>query len=83
LGSQRRDLAGGEFILAVTVPQPRAGLRLASYKVSKRIDQDISAVCAAFAPSCRPNCAIWKKKTLPILNVAFCNWNVWNISRFP
>jgi xanthine dehydrogenase iron-sulfur cluster and FAD-binding subunit A len=31
------------------VPPPRAGNGSASYKVSKRIEQDISAVCAAFA----------------------------------
>jgi xanthine dehydrogenase small subunit len=49
LGYQRKDLARGEFVVSVTVPAPRAGQRLASYKLSKRIDQDISAVCAAFA----------------------------------
>jgi len=49
LGYQRKDLARGEFVASVTVPAPRAGQRLASYKLSKRIDQDISAVCAAFA----------------------------------
>jgi xanthine dehydrogenase small subunit len=49
LGYQRKDLAPGEFIVSVRVPPPRAELRLASYKLSKRIDQDISAVCAAFA----------------------------------
>jgi xanthine dehydrogenase small subunit len=48
LGYQRKDLAGGEFIVSVRVPAPRAGQRLASYKLSKRYDQDISAVCAAF-----------------------------------
>jgi xanthine dehydrogenase small subunit len=49
LGYQRKDLARGEFVVSVSVPAPRAGQRLASYKLSKRIDQDISAVCAAFA----------------------------------
>jgi xanthine dehydrogenase small subunit len=49
LGYQHKDLARGEFVVSVTVPAPRAGQRLASYKLSKRIDQDISAVCAAFA----------------------------------
>jgi xanthine dehydrogenase small subunit len=48
LGYQRKDLASGEFITAVIVPAPHAGRRVASYKVSKRFDQDISAVCAAF-----------------------------------
>ena len=49
LGYQRKDLAPGEFIVSVRVPQPRAGEWVASYKVSKRYDQDISSVCAAFA----------------------------------
>jgi xanthine dehydrogenase small subunit len=49
LGYQRKDLSAGEFIVSVSVPAPRPGLRLASYKLSKRYDQDISAVCAAFA----------------------------------
>ncbi len=48
LGYQRKDLASGEFIVAVTVPAAKVGQRLASYKLSKRFDQDISALCAAF-----------------------------------
>ena len=31
------------------MPLPRLGVQLAAYKVSKRFDQDISAVCGAFA----------------------------------
>jgi xanthine dehydrogenase small subunit len=38
----------GEFIRSVRVPKLAAGARFAAYKVSKRLDQDISAVCAAF-----------------------------------
>jgi xanthine dehydrogenase small subunit len=49
LGYQKKDLAHGEFVVAVRVPAAQPGLRVASYKVSKRIDQDISAVCGAFA----------------------------------
>ena len=49
LDYMKKDLAHGEFVVAVTIPAPRKNLRLASYKLSKRIDQDISAVCAAFA----------------------------------
>jgi xanthine dehydrogenase small subunit len=49
LGYQRKDLAPGEFIVSVSVPKAREGLLLGSYKVSKRIDQDISAVCVAIA----------------------------------
>ncbi|OEC36400.1 xanthine dehydrogenase small subunit [Pseudomonas cuatrocienegasensis] len=37
-----------EFIEAIHVPRPRAGQSLRAYKVSKRLDDDISAVCAAF-----------------------------------
>lgn len=39
----------GEFVEAVRVPLPRAGVRFRTYKLAKRFDQDISAVCAAFA----------------------------------
>jgi xanthine dehydrogenase small subunit len=49
LGYQKKDLRPGEFVAAVRVPLPRAGLHLRTYKLSKRFDQDISAVCAAFA----------------------------------
>jgi xanthine dehydrogenase small subunit len=48
-GYQRKDLEFGEFIVSVRVPRPSPGQWVASYKVSKRFDQDISAVCAAFA----------------------------------
>ena len=49
LAYQKTALAPGEFLERVRVPRRRRGLRLASYKISKRFDQDISAVCAAFA----------------------------------
>jgi len=49
LDYMKKDLARGEFVVAVTIPAAGKSLRLASYKLSKRIDQDISAVCAAFA----------------------------------
>jgi xanthine dehydrogenase small subunit len=49
LGYQRKDLEPGEFIVSVLVPPPRKEEFVAAYKVSKRFDQDISAVCAAFA----------------------------------
>jgi len=42
----RQDRAPGEFVEAVTVP--RQPDRLRCYKLSKRFDQDISAVCGAF-----------------------------------
>ena len=49
LGYQQKDLQPGEFVQGLRVPLPRAGLRLRTYKLAKRFDQDISAVCAAFA----------------------------------
>ncbi|CAN7551217.1 xanthine dehydrogenase small subunit [Massilia sp. LjRoot122] len=49
LGYQQKDLRPGEFVQALRIPLPRAGLRFRSYKLAKRFDQDISAVCAAFA----------------------------------
>jgi xanthine dehydrogenase small subunit len=49
LGYQRRDLKPGEFVSAVTIPPRQNDVLLASYKISKRFDQDISSVCAAFA----------------------------------
>ncbi len=49
LGYQKTALAAGEFVAALHVPRPAGNLRFRTYKVSKRYDQDISAVCAAFA----------------------------------
>jgi xanthine dehydrogenase small subunit len=49
LGYQRKDLSPGEVIVGVRVPPSRASQLFASYKLAKRIDQDISAVCGAFA----------------------------------
>jgi xanthine dehydrogenase small subunit len=49
LGYQQKDLRPGEFVRALRVPLPRAGVRFRTYKLAKRFDQDISAVCAAFA----------------------------------
>ena len=49
LGYQKKDLQRGEFVKAMRVPLPQAGVRFRTYKLAKRFDQDISAVCAAFA----------------------------------
>ena len=49
LGYQKKALDAGEFVVAVDVPLPAPATRLGFYKISKRIDQDISAVCVAFA----------------------------------
>ncbi|KKB12244.1 FAD-binding molybdopterin dehydrogenase [Devosia geojensis] len=44
----RQDRLPGEFIESVTVPLPQAGEHFAAYKVSKRLDEDISSVLGAF-----------------------------------
>jgi xanthine dehydrogenase small subunit len=49
LSYRKTALAPGEIIVAVRVPIPAPALSFAAYKVSKRFDQDISAVCGAFA----------------------------------
>ena len=43
----KQDRAPGEFVEAVTIP--RQPDRLKCYKLSKRFDQDISAVCGCFS----------------------------------
>lgn len=50
LDYQKNALAAGEFVLAIRVPYPATqNFHFSTYKVSKRMEQDISAVCAAFA----------------------------------
>ena len=46
LGYRRQDRRPGEFVTGVTIPAEAPALRC--YKVSKRFDQDISAVCGCF-----------------------------------
>ncbi len=48
-GYQRNDLKQGEFVEATRIPLAQTGQRFRCYKISKRFDQDISAVCAAFS----------------------------------
>ncbi len=47
-GYRTSVLLPGEFIRSVQIPKLKPGARFAAYKLSKRFDQDISAVCAAF-----------------------------------
>jgi xanthine dehydrogenase small subunit len=47
-GYRKNVLRPGEFIRTVRVPKLAPGARFAAYKLSKRFDQDISGVCAAF-----------------------------------
>ncbi len=49
LDYQKKDLQTGEFVEAVTIPLPQPHQRFRTYKLAKRFDQDISAVCAAFS----------------------------------
>jgi xanthine dehydrogenase small subunit len=45
---QVQDLRSGEYLASVRIPKPAAGCILHSHKLSKRFDQDISAVCSAY-----------------------------------
>ena len=45
----KQDRVAGEFVESVIVPKPKSGLVFKAYKISKRFDQDITAVLAAFA----------------------------------
>lgn len=47
-GYRKSVLQSGEFIRSIRIPKLQKGARFAVYKLSKRFDQDISAVCAAF-----------------------------------
>ena len=47
-GYRETRLAPGEFVRAVRVPLPGERDRCAVYKVSKRMEDDISSVCGAF-----------------------------------
>ena len=49
LDYMKKDWQPGEFVEAVRIPLPRKDVVFRTYKLSKRYDQDISAVCAAFA----------------------------------
>jgi xanthine dehydrogenase small subunit len=48
VGYRRTALRAGEFLERIDIPAPSANQHFHTYKVSKRLDQDISAVCAAF-----------------------------------
>jgi len=48
LGYQKKDLQPDEIVEALRVPLPQPGVQFRTYKLAKRFDQDISAVCAAF-----------------------------------
>lgn len=48
LDYMKKDLAEGEFVESVSIPLPNANQNFRVYKISKRFDQDISGVFAAF-----------------------------------
>ena len=48
LDYMKKDLQLTEFVEAVKIPLPKKGQQFRTYKLAKRYDQDISAVCAAF-----------------------------------
>ncbi|MBN8195595.1 xanthine dehydrogenase small subunit [Thalassospira povalilytica] len=45
----KQDRHPGEFVQSVIVPKPAKGVVFKAYKISKRFDQDITAVLGAFA----------------------------------
>jgi xanthine dehydrogenase small subunit len=47
-GYRQTALAPGEFLERIDIPLPVPGEVFATYKVSKRFEQDISAVCGAY-----------------------------------
>lgn len=49
LAYKKQDRNSGEFLERIIVPRRADNTLFATYKVSKRFDQDISAVCAGFA----------------------------------
>ena len=44
----KQDMGKGEFLEGISVPRPAPDTLHAAYKISKRRDEDISSVCAAF-----------------------------------
>ena len=49
LDYMKNDLEAGEFVEALEVPADAMRRQVRAYKISKRFDSDISALCAAFA----------------------------------
>jgi xanthine dehydrogenase small subunit len=47
-GYRKTALRPGEFVETISIPKPQPNETFAAYKISKRFDQDISAVVAAF-----------------------------------
>ena len=65
LGYRETALEPGEFVAEIHIPLPTAETFFKSYKISKRFDQDISAVLGAFALT------LSKDHTVKNIRVAF------------
>ena len=48
LAYQKTALEPGEYLESIRVPLPAPGAKVRSYKIAKRFDQDISAVCGGY-----------------------------------
>ena len=90
---QVKDLRSGEFLAAVRLPKPSPGSILRSHKLSKRFDQDISAVCTAyrlrledgkvaeFAMACGGLAAIIKRASHCEAALIGAGWNAASVER--
>jgi xanthine dehydrogenase small subunit len=54
LGYMQNALQPGEFLMALRVPLPRPGQQVRVYKISRRFDCDISAVCMGLSVELEP-----------------------------
>ncbi|MFN7010575.1 MAG: xanthine dehydrogenase small subunit [Allorhizobium sp.] len=61
----KQDRRAGEFVESIRVPRPAEGDRFAVYKISKRRDEDISALCGAF------NLTLGEDGTVAHIRIAF------------
>ena len=55
LAYMRKDMHPDEILASVQIPRPREGQHFRTYKLSKRFDSDISAVCAAYSIDVKDN----------------------------
>jgi xanthine dehydrogenase small subunit len=90
---QVKDLKPGEFVATVRIPRPTSTAILRSHKLSKRFDQDISAVCsayrleldagkvAAFAMACGGLAATIKRASKCEAALLGAEWNETSIAR--
>ena len=55
LDYMKKDMRSDEFVEALRIPLPQPQRQFRTYKLAKRFDQDISAVCAAFSMTLHNN----------------------------